>query len=167
MYAYNVTERDLNRAAETAGVRVTKCEHDASRDRLIFRLGRNLNTPERFRSLSPQFVIHDTPESVLQTTHHTHHGGTKWRRTANLCYHGVWWFLLYLYEQAPEAVIETNWYGHIKYTKDTWMEVAAELGKRPLGPVGNIYHHLSVKDKCNCERVKIPQTIAIYDAGRV
>jgi hypothetical protein len=137
MYARNVTEAQLTQAAAITGLNI-EVRQDSNRNRLTFNLKLNPNLPERFRSLKPN-PLND-----------------KWRRGSTPCYHGVWWFLNYLFEIEPNASVESNWYGRVVYTKDDWLDLAEEIGNMRLGLPGNIYYPYMVRDKCNCEREKLP-----------
>jgi hypothetical protein len=124
LYIYEVTPRDLEDAAEQVGVKVDY-DWDSDRSRFKVRLTRDGDNYVKRNPIS----------------------GHK----AGVCFHGHYDFMEVLF-LIGIPIIETSWYGKIKYRDyDDFLVKAKELGDRPLGPPENIYHQFRVRDQCNCE----------------
>lgn len=125
MYISEVTPRDLEDVAEQVGVKV---DYDWNSDRSRFKV-RLRPTGGKYAKINP----------------------ISGRKSSGVCFHGHYDFMEVLYLIAV-PVIETSWYGHIKYeSQDDFLTKAEEFGNRPLGPEGNIYHEYRIRDQCNCE----------------
>ena len=81
--------------------------------------------------------------------------GWKWRKSNAICYHGHYHFLELLFEDYPDAVVESSRYGAVKYTSENFEEEAEQYGENRLGNPGNIYYPIKRRECCGCENSDI------------
>ena len=123
MYARNITERNLKDIAHSLKFEV---ECDKRGNKIKFKLRNNSG---RYWKISRNLWGNDRVRSDL------------------VCYHGVYAFLHVLFDIFPDAIVEASWYGYVKYTKDTYIELADAIGDRVIRQ----YDQLTPRDQCNCE----------------
>lgn len=73
--------------------------------------------------------------------------GSDRKYRTKVCYHGHWEFFELLFEEYPDAVVTSSYYGRVVYKADSWKPVALEMGSNVLRP----YDGLTLRDKCDCE----------------
>jgi len=140
MRAKNVSADYLKGLAERLGLQVNIGTQRGSFINFTLRL----DSDETYRSFSPNPVeiIWTMPPAAA---------GWKWRKTNAVCFHGHYHFLELLFEDHPNAVVESGRYGHVKYTAEDFVEKAQEYGERRLGNTNNIYYGIRRRDCCWCE----------------
>lgn len=123
MYARNCTREQLITAANNVNVLIDPEIH-----------GKNW----RFRIAMPKG--HDEYRKLSrQIDGHT-------RRTSSVCLHGHYVFFKELFEIAPDAIVESSWYGKIKHTKETLDDNYQNMRWITIRQ----WDGLIADDECNC-----------------
>jgi hypothetical protein len=144
MYAYatNDVSAIMHKVARDIGLVVrTEWEPNRSRVKFTLRLG---DDRKRFAKRSPN------PVNLVFNASGVSADEWTWRRTGTVCFHGHYAFIAELLRYPAVRKIESGRLGRIVYTAETFPELAAELGSKPLGDPGNIYHRFTVRDTCEC-----------------
>ena len=142
MYAKNIPLADLQLAARDFGFDINTDQRD---DRIMFTLKLKKGSQNRMK-LSPnptEYTTWFTTGKVAEW---------KWRKTGSVCFHGHYEFMQEVLDRNPAGIIESNWYGRIRYTAENFVDRANELGDMQMGREGNIYRGIQVRQCCNCER---------------
>lgn len=140
MRAKNVPAEYLKGLAERLGIVANIGTQKGSFINFTLRL----DAEKKYQSYSPnpmEIMWSNPPQGI----------GWKWRKTNAVCFHGHFDFIELLFEDYPDAVIESGRYGHVKYTAEDFVEKAGEYGNRRLGNERNIYWPIKRRDCCWCE----------------
>lgn len=133
MYAYNVTDVQLNATAVVCGLKLTR--------------GNDKSYGKSFR-LSQ---LEGTTKDSAYVPHSFNLDGTISRKQpSKVCIHGHLAFFKWLIRINPKAEIVSSWFGYVRITKDNledWYESLATTGVSPY-----LYETqgLTYDDACNC-----------------
>lgn len=128
MYARNVTSWQLKAIADELHFEA-QCEQDGNRVRFTLR-----NHRDRLYDFTYWVVSRNL-------------WGKDRTFRKKVCYHGHWEFFERLFEEYPDAVVHTSYYGKVCYTASDWKQTARDLGSEVLRPIDG----LMLRDKCECE----------------
>ena len=153
MYAKNCTVEDLQAVADSLNFKLDATD-ESDRKRVRFTI-KPQNGAVEYRKLNPHPTRYDTIAADGGVS------GWKFRKAHAICFHGHYAFFHALFERCPDASVSSSWFGPVAYTRETLRENAQELGMRPLGPEGNIYHDFQIRETCDCTQHD-PNPLNIY-----
>jgi hypothetical protein len=131
MYAYNVTDRDLQDAAVACSFCLVR--------------GNDKGRGKNFRI----FLAHgSTKEASFAGWSTDAWGNVRRKSSVNVCIHGHYLFFKYLIRINPQAEIVTAWYGRVRITKNNLDEWYNDLAHRYTNSM--MTHTFG--SRCACER---------------
>lgn len=135
MYAYNVPIDTLTKIADRLGLYI-----DADIEQAPATMGKRVRFTLRWDSTA----YPDDPTRYRHTSPSWH---GKNRKTNKACFHAHYDFLWEVFEAEPKTVLESSYYGRVRYTAENFKKKAQEYGLTQVGP--QIFP-VSLMNCCEC-----------------